>query len=237
MIRYSIVIPAYNEEKRIEKTIISIENFFKDSTDWHETIVVNDGSKDKTTEIVKINQNKFEKIKLIEIIKNTGKGNAIKVGTENSSGDYILFTDADNSTPIEEITNFKKYSNDYEIIIGSRKLEKSIIEIEQPIYRKIIAKIGDFFISKIIKDIKDTQCGFKLIKKEVAAKIFSKQKINRFGFDIEFLAIAQLYNFKIIELPIKWKNMNGSTFRPMRDSFLTMKDLIIIYYNLFRKKY
>ncbi len=236
-VKYSIIIPSYNEEKRIESTLTSIEKFFKEKNDDVEIIVVNDGSKDKTSEVVQKNQALYKNIKLIEFPDNSGKGNAIKIGAENSSGDYILFTDADDSTPIEEIVNFQKHLENYEIIIGSRKLEKSIIEIEQPLHRKIIARIGHFFISNLVKNIKDTQCGFKLVKKDIALKIFAKQKIKRFGFDVEFLAIAQLYNLKILELPIKWKNVSGSTFRPILDSILTIKDLITIRYNLFRKKY
>ncbi len=234
---YSIVIPAYNEGDRILRTLASIDNFFKSFGHKCEVIVVNDGSRDDTSK--KVSDFKFNTavLKKIDVIPNQGKGNAVKLGIENSRGRYILFTDADSSTPIEELLNLQKYIGEFDVVIGSRKLKESVIELKQPLYRKIISRAGSILSSTLIKDIKDTQCGFKLMKSQVAKEIFGKQQIKRFGFDLEFLAVSQFYDYKILEVPIRWKDDRASSLRPVRDTLLTLRDFLFIQYNFLRNKY
>ncbi|MFA7252428.1 MAG: glycosyltransferase [Candidatus Paceibacterota bacterium] len=234
---YTIVIPAYNEENRITKTLGLTDNFLRYFNSRCEIIVVNDGSNDNTSKIIDEITLSYATFKKIDLKKNQGKGSAIKIGIENSSGKYILFMDADGSTPIEELINLNKYFDEYDVVIGSRKLKSSVVELRQPLYRKIISKVGAILSSTLIRDIKDTQCGFKLIKSQVAKEIFSKQQIKRFGFDLEFLAISQFYDYKIIEVPIRWKNDRISSLRPVRDTLLTLWDFILIQYNFLRNKY
>lgn len=239
---YSIIIPAYNEEKRIVKNLESIVKFLEVFPHKCEIIVIDDGSKDKTIEIVnnfakKISKTNDPKIKVVEQRKNHGKGYAVKVGVEHATGKYILFTDADGSTPINELEKMAKYIGDYDLVIGSRKMMDSVLEKTQPFYRRMISKIGAVFSKIIINNIKDTQCGFKLMKNEAAKFIFEKQKIKRFGFDLEILAIAQHYDFKIIEIPVTWSDDKQSKFRPIRDTIITFRDFIVIQYNFLTNKY
>ncbi|MCM8771878.1 MAG: glycosyltransferase family 2 protein [Candidatus Omnitrophica bacterium] len=203
----SVIVPAYNEEKRILKTLENIYKYFKNRNLAFEIIVVDDGSKDKTVEIV----NKFadgkNEIKIIKHEKNLGKGAAVKTGVLNASGNLILFTDADLSTPIEEFEKLeKKIKEGYDIAIGSRGLKDSKIIIPQPLFRRIVGKIFPLLVRLlIIKDFRDTQCGFKLFKKETK-KIFEELKTNGFAFDVEFLARGKKEGYKIAEVGVVWYN-------------------------------
>ncbi|MBD3330470.1 glycosyltransferase [Candidatus Peregrinibacteria bacterium] len=236
----SVIIPAYNEENRIKNTLLAIEDYIKDNKINAEIIVVDDGSQDKTTQIVNNYRQKNNSIKSIKLEKNKGKGCAVKAGVEAGKGKYILFTDADNSTPIEEfeklLTQLK--SKNAKLAIGSRYLHDSNIKIKQPYYRILIGRIGNLLIRIfLIDDIKDTQCGFKLFEHRVAKEIFSFQKIKRFGFDMEALVIAQNLDYKIIEVPVSWFNSAESRFRPIKDSLRTLRDLVYIKLNLWSGRY
>jgi len=204
----SIVIPAYNEEKRIEKTLKKIYEYFKEKGVEFEIIIVDDGSKDKTVEIVERFSLDKKEIRILKHEKNMGKGAAVKTGILNAKGELILFTDADLSTPIEEFEKLKnEIENGYDIAIGSRALKDSKIIIPQPFYRRIIGRIFPLLVRLIvIKDFKDTQCGFKLFKNEAAKKIFSRLKINGFAFDVEVLARGKKEGFKIAEIGVVWYN-------------------------------
>ncbi|MEK9167019.1 MAG: dolichyl-phosphate beta-glucosyltransferase [Patescibacteria group bacterium] len=216
--KLSVIIPAYNEEKRIAKTLEEIREYLKDFD--HELIVVDDGSSDGTSAFSHLTYK-----------QNMGKGYAIKKGVEIANGDLILFIDADNATPIEELTKFLKI--DADIIIGSRYLPESRIERKQSHLRILIGRLGNLIISLlVIKNIKDTQCGFKLFKKTVAKELFSELQTYRFGFDIEILARAQKKHMKIVEVPVTWLHNNNSRVRPIRDALKTLLDLIKIWWRL-----
>ena len=197
----SIVIPGYNEEYRIKNTLLAINDYFKDKDLKTEIIVVSDGSTDKTNETVENYAKKIENLKLVSYPKNQGKGYAIKMGIKNSKGKMILFTDADNSTPIEEYEKLadELKKNRAQIAIGSRYLKDSNIKIRQPFYRILLGRAGNLIIKTFLIDgIKDTQCGFKLFTHEAAQKIFALQKIKRFGFDMEMLLIARILGIKLL---------------------------------------
>ncbi len=216
--KLSVIIPAFNEEKRIVKTLEEIREFLKDFD--HEIIVVDDGSTDGTSAFANISYK-----------ENMGKGYAIKKGVEHATGDLILFIDADNATPIEELTKFLKI--DADVVIGSRYLPESRIERKQSKLRIFIGRLGNLVISfLVIKNIKDTQCGFKLFKKTVAKELFSELQTYRFGFDIEILARAQKKRMKIVEVPVTWLHNNNSRVRPIRDALKTLSDLIKIWWRL-----
>jgi dolichyl-phosphate beta-glucosyltransferase len=204
----SIVIPAYNEEKRIGKTLKKVYEYFKEKKIEFEIIVVDDGSNDKTVEIVENFSFDKKEIRILKHEKNMGKGAAVKTGILNAKGELILFTDADLSTPIEEFEKLKnEIENGYDIAIGSRGLKDSKIVIPQPFYRRIIGRIFPLLVRLlVINDFKDTQCGFKLFKKEVGKKIFSQLKTNGFAFDVEVLARGKKENFKIAEVGVVWYN-------------------------------
>lgn len=236
----SIIIPAYNEENRIKSTLIVIANYIKDENLNAEIIIVDDGSTDNTTKIVEEFQGKNKNISLIALARNYGKGFAVKKGVEASRGKYILFTDADNSTPIREFG--KLYAallkNNTQIAIGSRYLRDNSVKIKQPIYRVLLGRAGNLLIRAFLIDgIKDTQCGFKLFEHEAARNIFALQKIKRFGFDMEALAVAKNLGYQIIEVPVSWFNSSESRFRPIKDALITLKDLIYIKLNFWSGRY
>jgi dolichyl-phosphate beta-glucosyltransferase len=195
--KLSVVIPVYNEERRIKDSLDKINKYLKNKN--YEIIVVDDGSTDKTREIVQ----KFKNIIITKKRKNKGKGYSVKQGMLMAKGEYVLFLDADLSTPIEELGEFLKLIKKYDVVIGSRAIKGS--KVKTSWYRKLLGRIGNFFISILaVKNIKDTQCGFKLFRKEAAKKIFEKQTINGWGFDFEILHIAQKLGFSIKEQPVNW---------------------------------
>ena len=185
MAKLSVIIPAYNEGKRIGKTLDRCISYLKKKYD-SEIIVVDDGSTDDTKKIVK----KFKNVKLITYGTNQGKGHAVKVGVLNSSGDYILFCDADLSTPIEEAEKLMEYIKKYDVVVASRALKNS--EVETKIYRKLLGRVFAFFVNLFaVPEIKDTQCGFKLFRRKCAFDIFNKQKIKGWAFDVEVLFLGK----------------------------------------------
>jgi len=226
---YSIIIPAYNEEFRIIDTLMKINDFFSKKEQSYEIIVVDDWSKDNT--IKKVNDLNLN-IKIFKNDKNRWKWYSVKNGILSSNWKYILFTDADNSTPIEEFDNLFRYLDEYDIVIWSRYLDNSKLIIKQPLYRIIIwrlwNKIINFFL---INWIKDTQCWFKLFKSDVAKKIFRLQKINWFGFDMEILLAWKSMWYKIKEVQVLWINSSNSRIRPIKDTLKTFMELIFIKVN------
>jgi len=225
----SIVIPAYNESKRIEKTVQKIAAYMKGKQ--CEILVIDDGSTDSTTKIAK----KYATV--ITLKKNTGKGFAIKTGFNHAKGDIILFTDADLATPIEELTDMLPLLQKADIVIASRYI-KSDKQVKQSTKRKIIGSLFSMYEKCILGlTFKDTQCGFKLYTKKAAKLIASKQLITQFAFDIEQLIIAKRNNLNVIEHPVNWFDKSGSTVRIVRDGTRMFVDTLKIKYNDFNKKY
>lgn len=228
-IKYSIVIPAYNEWKRIKKTLEEIKTFFDEKWEKYEIIVVNDWSKDNTVEIVRKTN---PEIKVIENPKNMWKWFSIKNWVLNASWEYILFTDADNSTPIENFNKLEKHLEKYDVIIWSRHLKESEIWKKQPWYRRMVGRLGNRLINiLLIKWIKDTQCWFKLFKYNCANDVFPFQTINRFGFDMEILFIFKLRWYLIKEVAVSWFDTDWSRLNPVKDSLKTLWELLYIKWN------
>jgi dolichyl-phosphate beta-glucosyltransferase len=221
----SVVIPAYNEEKRITKTIDEIKSIFEKNGIKYEIIVVDDGSTDKTVEVCK-----EAGVKVLRHEKNMGKGAAVKTGFMNAENDIIGFVDADGATYPESILKIIKNIGDYDIVIGSRRVKGSVIVIRQPIFRLIASRIFNIYVNFLFNlKIKDTQCGCKFMKAEVAKTLASEIKSNGFEFDVELLARAKRKNLKILEFPVKWKHIGGSKFNFKRsfDMFIYLFKLKI----------
>ncbi|MFW6220621.1 MAG: dolichyl-phosphate beta-glucosyltransferase [Nanoarchaeota archaeon] len=233
----SIVIPVFNEEERIKKSLFEIISYLKNSKiiKNFEIIIVDDNSSDNTFNIV---SNFDKKIIVLKNKKNYGKGYSIKKGILNAKYDYILFTDADLATPINEIEKMLIEIKHFDVVIASRNLKNSKIVVKQPFYRQILGNIFPFIVRFIlISNIKDTQCGFKLFKRNVARKIFKLQTRYRFSFDVEILFIAKKKGFKIKEIPVKWIDKKGSKVNLLKDSTKMFIDLFKIKYNNYKKKY
>ncbi|HEY4494666.1 MAG TPA: dolichyl-phosphate beta-glucosyltransferase [Candidatus Paceibacterota bacterium] len=204
----SIIIPCYNEEKRLGKTLSRIHDFMSSQSYSYEVIVVDNGSKDKTAEIANSFQNKIPTLKVI-LRKSHGKGWAVKQGMLEAVGEYRLFTDADNSTDISQVDKLISYAKSgYDVVISSRKAKGAVLVPPQPFHRIWLGNIFAFTVRHLLPlgDIKDTQNGFKLFTAESATKIFRHQSIYYWAFDVEILTLAKAFGYKIVEVPIVWVN-------------------------------
>lgn len=235
----SIVIPAYKEEKRISIILDAIRKFQHLNTDLKiETIIVVDGSPDKTAEVVNSYKGVIDNLNIIDRKKNLGKGATVKEGVMAAQGNYILFTDADNSTPIEQVTKLLQFMKKYEVVIGSRYTRDGKLATPQPLTRRIGSRVLNIIIQMLaISGIRDTQCGFKLFQAEAAREIFTRTTLNNFSFDVELLAIAKKLGFKIKEVGITWYDNPHSTVSPIKDGFQMIKDAWYIRKNLMTGKY
>lgn len=237
----SIVIPAYNEEAVIKKTLERVAEYLDINHPSYEIIVVCDGSKDSTATIAErfARERGPDNIKVVARADNMGKGFSVRQGCLQAYGDYVIFTDADLSTPIDEIEKLLKWLEEgYDIAIGSRALKESDIQIRQAWYRELMGKIFNLFVQVFaIKGIKDTQCGFKGFKKEAARKIFRLQTINGFSFDVEVLHIAIRLGYKIKEVPIRWLNRAESKVNPLTHPLQMLADLIRIRFRGWKGSY
>ena len=227
----SVVIPAYNEEKRIGASLAGIHDFLSNKDYGFEIIVVDDGSTDSTVRRVEESALHEEgKARIIKNGVNKGKGFSVKNGIINSRGEYILFSDADLSTPIGEVDKlFDEINKGYDIVIGSRALKGSDVKVHQSWYREIMGKTFNLFIKLfLMRAFNDTQCGFKLFKSFTAKDIAYELKIDGFSFDVEVLYIAIKKGRKIKEVPITWLNSPKSKVNPLLDSVKMFFDLIKI---------
>jgi len=235
----SVIIPAYNEERRLPKTLADVSSYLKSQSYLSEIIVVNGGSTDKTAEVVKDLESKIGNLKLIDLKVSPGKGYAVRQGILAAKGKYRVFTDADNSTSINQVEKmWPEFEKGYDIVIGSRDIKGAVLDPPQPSFRIFV---GDIFrlLRQIICglwEILDTQCGFKGFKKEAAEKILPKCRIDGFSFDPEVLLLAKKMGYKIKEIPIYWKNDLESKVK-----FMSMIDMLIellkIRWNFITRKY
>ena len=234
----SVVVPAYDEEKLIKSTLIEIENFLSARTYNYEIVIVDDGSKDKTFSIVKSLQSDFKNLIIIKNDKNRGKGYSVKKGILSAKGKFRLFMDADNSTSIDQFANFIPFLEDgCDIVIGNRALKNSKIKKRQSFYKELFGNIGNKLIRLFaVSKISDTQCGFKCFSSKSAQNIFPKLTIDRWGFDIEILAIANHLGCRVKTVPVIWENREKTRVRN-RDYLFTLKELLKIKINLLTKKY
>lgn len=233
-----IIIPVFNEQSRLEKNIEEIFSFIKSKKENFEVIFVNDGSKDKTLNLLQEIKKKFP-IKILNHKINMGKGAAIKTGVDNSKGDLILFTDIDLSVPIEFLNVYlNNLTEDIDIIIGTRALKGAKIEVRQSWLRETL---GEYFtlLSNVILGVRisDFTCGFKLFRRQAAQKIFSRQIVRRWAFDAETMYLAKKYHFNIKETPVVWRHKEGSKVRIPRDLIESLISLFQIRLNDLMKKY
>ncbi len=226
----SVVIPAYNEEGRILPTIRKIGDYLKERAEEFEMIVVDDGSSDHTAAIVLKESEKMRNLRLLINESNRGKGFSVRRGVLSSSCSLVLLSDADLSTPIQEVEKFLALIEDgFDIVIGSRALQGSDIIKKQPWYRQSMGRLFNVLVRAFVfGGFHDTQCGFKLFTSDSAKKVFGKAKISGFAFDVEALLLAREMGYRIKEVPVKWMNSPQSSVRVIRDSLRMLLDLLRI---------
>jgi len=233
----SVVIPAYNEARRIPLTLIDMDRHLSKAKYTYEIVVVDDGSKDDTVDIVKRFEGFIPNLRLIEQ-KNTGKGGAVKNGMLQANGRYRLFTDADNSTSVDQFEKMiPLFEDGYDVVICSRAHKDSKLTPSQPLARQIPGKIGNLIIQiLVLPRIWDTQCGFKAFSEKATEDVFPKQRITGWGFDVEILALARNLGHKIGQIPVIWVNDLDSKVGPSA-YIQVLLDTLRIRYWLWRNVY
>ena len=224
----SIVIPAYNEETRLPQSLAAVVDFLGAQNFESEVLVVDDGSNDRTPEIVKEFSAKYPFIQLLQPGRG-GKGHAVKAGMLQIKGEYAFLCDADLAMPISELPKFlPPQQNGYKIAIGSREGEGAV-RYNEPPYRHLMGRVFNWLVKIMaVRGFEDTQCGFKCFHSSVVDDLFQKQTIDGFGFDVEVLYVAQKRNYKIIEIPINWYYQSESKVHPVKDTIRMVRDMLAV---------
>jgi len=237
----SVIIPAYNEEKRVSNTVLDIDHYLSKQDYTYEIVVVNDGSKDKTAQIVNKLADLVKNLRLIDNKENHGKGWVVRQGMLESLGEIRLFTDADNATTIDHFSKMiPLFEQGYQVAIGSRDDKDAAgakQAVSQPFYKRLLGNMGNLLIQMLaVRGVWDTQCGFKAFKAGAAQDIFGRSKIDRWGFDIEALALTRKLGYRLGIIPVNW--INDPYSRVGWKGYLnTFRELFKIKWNLISGKY
>jgi glycosyltransferase involved in cell wall biosynthesis len=236
----SIIIPAFNEEDRLPKTLDRVVAYLHTKPDRAEVIVVDDGSTDATARVVRDYGKKYVALRLVSNGGNKGKGFSVRHGMLEARGDVALFSDADLSTPIEEADKLLAAVRDqgYDAAIGSRAVDRSLIEVHQSAIRE---QAGIFF-NRMVRwimgiDFSDTQCGFKVFRRERSQIIFEQQRIERFGFDPEILFLAKRNGLRVVEVPVRWSHDSATKVNVLADGVRMFFELLLVRWNAMRGFY
>ena len=230
---YSIVIPAYNESTRVTASLDKILAFIAQNKWDAEVLVVNDGSRDNTADIIRQYAQRSPIVHLIENPGNRGKGYSVRNGMLQARGDILLFSDADLSSPIYEASRLiAELNKGADVAFGSRWLEADTQTERQPILRQIAGRVYNILLRVILGlNYKDTQCGLKAFKRDAAEKVFTRQKIERWGFDPELLFIAKKFAMRMVEVPVEWAHDDRSKINPVVDGFKMFIEMLKIRWN------
>ena len=226
----SIIIPAYNEAGRLPASLDRIEGYLRDLPLSAEVIVVDDGSRDGTGDVVRQRAASWPRLKLVSAGRNAGKGAAVRLGMAAARGRYRVFSDADLSVPIDDLDKVLRPLNaGAAVAIASRGLKASQVELHQPWYRETMGKIFNRMVRIfVLGGVHDTQCGFKAFSAEVAERVFPPLQTRGFGFDVEVLYRAQRAGYRIVEVPTRWINSPQSRVHPIRHSVAMFLELLAI---------
>ena len=224
----SVVVPCYNEEQRLPRTVEQIERYLDAGNAPYELILVDDGSSDGTRHVMDAAAAGHDGVRIELLPHNRGKGRALAVGVAAAKGDEILLTDADLSTPIEELDKLQAaLRNGAGVAIASRALRGSRVEISQPLYRVLMGKAFNLIVQVVLlPGIWDTQCGFKLFRADVARQVFAGLSTDGFGYDPEVLYRARKRGVKIAEVPVVWRNSAPTKVSPISSSFDMLRHVI-----------
>jgi len=235
----SLIIPTFNEEARILKSLNHVLGFFGSQPYSAEVIIVDDGSEDRTVQWFREHFGGHSNVRIHQNSSNLGKGEAVKQGMLLASGKFLFFSDADLSVPIETLPTFLSHlENHCDIAIGSRQKSGALIEVHQGFFREFMGKVFTRLANSILAlHISDFTCGFKGFRKEIAKEIFSKQRVERWSFDAEILYLAHLKKSKVQEIPVTWRNDQRTKVRLWRDIISSFLGLLKIRLNHYLGRY
>jgi dolichyl-phosphate beta-glucosyltransferase len=239
MAKYSIIIPAYNEGARLGKTLDRVLAYVSDQRWDAEVIVVNDGSRDRTADLVREYAQHNPGLRLLENPGNHGKGYSVRNGMLNANGEMLLFSDADLSSPIEEASKLlAALQAGADVAIGSRWLRPELQTQRQSLLRQFYGRFFNLALRILLGlNFKDTQCGFKAFTRRAAQGIFPLQRIERWGFDPELLYLSRQAGFVVVEVPVAWAHREGTRISPLRDGIKMFGEVLRVRWNAITGKY
>ena len=234
----SIVIPSFNEEQRLPATLEKIANYLRSNWPDNEVIVVDDGSTDRTAAVAESWKDRIPGLRVISNGGNRGKGFSVRHGSLEAHGNIVLFTDADLSAPIEEADKLLAALQAHDVAIGSRAVDRSLIEVHESPFRELAGIIFNRLVRFTLRlPFVDTQCGFKAFRRERCRIVFEQQTIERFGFDPEILYLARHHGLSIVEVPVRWSHSPATKVNMLRDSLQMFLDIFVIRWNGVRGRY
>lgn len=230
--RLSVIIPAYNEAARILPYLTAITGYLDRRDSPYEIVVVDDGSRDQTAQVVAQFQSSAPSVRLLKLPKNVGKGGAVRTGVREARGQFLLVADADGATPIAEVERLAAaIEKGADIAIGSRFLASRdpTYTVRARWHRSVLGNLFNRLVRRLGLDgIADTQCGFKLFRGAVARDLFSAARINGYGFDLEILYLAQRRGYRIAEVPVNWTDQPGTKIRVVRDGLSMIGEMLAV---------
>ena len=234
----SIIVPSFNEEARLPASLELIAAYVSSQNRSTEVLVVDDGSNDRTAEVAASFADRIPNLRVLRNGENRGKGYSVRHGMQEARGEYVLFTDADLSAPIEEADKLLSALRQYDIAIGSRALNRGLIDVHESLFREFAGIIFNRIVRIVLwLPFVDTQCGFKAFRRERCRIIFEQQRIERFGFDPELLFLARRHGLKATEIPVRWSHSPATKINMMRDSIQMFVDVFTIRSNFLLGRY
>ncbi len=227
MTELSVVIPAFNEARRLGPSLDRALDYLEWRGASFEVLVVDDGSGDATGEVAAAYADRG--VRLLTHAVNRGKGAALRTGVLASVGERVLLSDADFSTPIEDLTKLERRLPEAELVLGSRAVAGAELRERQPLYRELMGKTFNLLIRLLgVRGLHDTQCGFKLVRGDVGRQLFAEMVIDGFAYDVEMVWLAQRHGYRVVEVGVVWANSAASTVDPIRSSLQMIRDVILL---------